>query len=71
LLSGRARRAPRLVAQRVQGRQVAIGVDTAYASHVLLGILVIGAGMGLVFSPPRRPPRSACTPAGEAAFAHG
>ncbi len=28
----------------------AIGVDTAYASHVLPGILVIGAGMGLVFS---------------------
>jgi EmrB/QacA subfamily drug resistance transporter len=27
-----------------------IGVDTAYASHVLPGILVIGAGMGLVFS---------------------
>ncbi|MEA2194148.1 MAG: hypothetical protein QOG42_582 [Solirubrobacteraceae bacterium] len=27
-----------------------IGVDTAYATHVLPGILVIGAGMGLVFS---------------------
>ncbi len=27
-----------------------IGVDTAYASHVLPGILLIGAGMGLVFS---------------------
>jgi EmrB/QacA subfamily drug resistance transporter len=27
-----------------------IGLDTAYASHVLPGILVIGAGMGLVFS---------------------
>ncbi|MEA2192813.1 MAG: hypothetical protein QOI73_2934 [Solirubrobacteraceae bacterium] len=27
-----------------------IGTDTAYASHVLPGILVIGAGMGLVFS---------------------
>jgi hypothetical protein len=27
-----------------------IGVDTAYASHVLPGILVMGAGMGLVFS---------------------
>ena len=28
----------------------AIGVDTAYASHVLPGLLIIGAGMGLVFS---------------------
>jgi EmrB/QacA subfamily drug resistance transporter len=27
-----------------------IGVDTSYASHVLPGILVMGAGMGLVFS---------------------
>ncbi len=27
-----------------------IGADTAYASHVLPGILVVGAGMGLVFS---------------------
>ncbi|HEV7806431.1 MAG TPA: MFS transporter [Solirubrobacteraceae bacterium] len=27
-----------------------IGVDTAYASHVLPGILIMGAGMGLVFS---------------------
>jgi EmrB/QacA subfamily drug resistance transporter len=27
-----------------------IGVDTAYVSHVLPGILVMGAGMGLVFS---------------------
>ncbi len=27
-----------------------IGVDTAYVSHVLPGILLIGAGMGLVFS---------------------
>jgi EmrB/QacA subfamily drug resistance transporter len=27
-----------------------IGVDTAYASHVLPGIMIIGAGLGLVFS---------------------
>ena len=27
-----------------------IGVDTAYVTHVLPGILLIGAGMGLVFS---------------------
>lgn len=27
-----------------------IGVDTAYASHVLPGILIIGAGMGMVFA---------------------
>jgi EmrB/QacA subfamily drug resistance transporter len=27
-----------------------IGVDTAYATHVLPGILIMGAGMGLVFS---------------------
>jgi EmrB/QacA subfamily drug resistance transporter len=27
-----------------------IGVDTAYVSHVLPGILVIGAGMGMVFA---------------------
>ena len=27
-----------------------IGPDTAYASHVLPGILIVGAGMGLVFS---------------------
>ena len=27
-----------------------IGVDTAYATHVLPGILLMGAGMGLVFS---------------------
>jgi hypothetical protein len=27
-----------------------IGVDTAYVSHVLPGILVIGAGMGTVFA---------------------
>jgi EmrB/QacA subfamily drug resistance transporter len=28
----------------------AVGVDTAYASHVLPGLLIMGAGMGLVFS---------------------
>ena len=27
-----------------------IGIDTAYASHVLPGILIIGAGMGMVFA---------------------
>ncbi len=27
-----------------------IGTDTAYASHVLPGIMIVGAGMGLVFS---------------------
>ena len=27
-----------------------IGTDTAYATHVLPGILIVGAGMGLVFS---------------------
>jgi EmrB/QacA subfamily drug resistance transporter len=27
-----------------------VGVDTAYASHVLPGLLIMGAGMGLVFS---------------------
>jgi EmrB/QacA subfamily drug resistance transporter len=27
-----------------------VGVDTAYASHVLPGLLIIGTGMGLVFS---------------------
>jgi len=27
-----------------------IGVDTAYASHVLPGIMIVGAGLGLVFS---------------------
>jgi EmrB/QacA subfamily drug resistance transporter len=27
-----------------------VGVDTAYATHVLPGIMIIGAGMGLVFS---------------------
>ena len=27
-----------------------IGVDTAYATHVLPGILIIGAGMGMVFA---------------------
>jgi EmrB/QacA subfamily drug resistance transporter len=28
-----------------------IGVDTAYASHVLPGLLVMGLGMGLIFAP--------------------
>ena len=28
----------------------AVGVDTAYATHVLPGLLIIGTGMGLVFS---------------------
>jgi EmrB/QacA subfamily drug resistance transporter len=27
-----------------------VGVDTAYATHVLPGLMIIGAGMGLVFS---------------------
>ncbi|HEV7883469.1 MAG TPA: MFS transporter [Solirubrobacteraceae bacterium] len=27
-----------------------VGVDTAYATHILPGIMIIGAGMGLVFS---------------------
>jgi len=32
------------------GSLTSIGVDTAYATHVLPGILIMGAGMGLVFS---------------------